>query len=168
MDKNTYLSNVDPAALDGIYQQYKEDPSSVSSDWARFFEGFDLARTSYSELPGQASPANSDCGSSNEVVAKEFKVISLINAYRERGHLFTRTNPVRERRAYTPTLDLANFGLSDADLGTSFDAGSELGIGKATLATILDHLKTTYCQSIGVEYKHIRRVDRVQWLQARM
>ncbi|MFZ1659604.1 MAG: 2-oxoglutarate dehydrogenase E1 component [Flavobacteriales bacterium] len=169
MDKNAFLSNIDPAAIDAVYQQYKTDPGSVSPDWARFFEGFDLARTQYPELPGQSPSANGMAGeSSHENVAKEFKVIALINGYRERGHLFTHTNPVRERRTYMPTLDLANFGLSDADLGTVFEAGSELGIGKATLATILEHLKTTYCQSIGVEYKHIRRVDRVEWLQQRM
>ncbi|HQV38431.1 MAG TPA: 2-oxoglutarate dehydrogenase E1 component [Flavobacteriales bacterium] len=169
MDKNTFLSNLDPASIDGVYQQYKTDPGSVSPDWARFFEGFDLARTRYPEMPGQTGSANGmDCGPSNENVAKEFKVIALINGYRERGHLFTHTNPVRERRTYTPPLELAYFGLSEDDLGTVFEAGSELGIGKATLAAILEHLKTTYCQSIGVEYRFIRDVDRVDWLQKRM
>jgi 2-oxoglutarate dehydrogenase E1 component len=99
---------------------------------------------------------------------KEFRVIALINAYRERGHLFTRTNPVRDRRTYSPTLDLENFGLADADLATEFEAGSELGIGRATLAAIVDHLKATYCQSIGAEYRFIRDPERVQWLQQRM
>lgn len=168
MDKNTFLSNIDPSALDGIYQQYSKDASSVSPDWARFFEGFDLARTRYPELPGGEAPTDGDPARSNDLVAKEFKVLSLINGYRERGHLFTRTNPVRERRTYEPTLDLANFGLSDGDLNTIFEAGSELGIGRATLAAIIDHLKTTYCQSIGAEYRFIRDVERVQWLQDRM
>ena len=72
MDKNPFLSNLDPAALDGVYQQYQTDPASVSPDCARFFEGFDLARTRYPELPGQVTTANADCGPSNDVVAKEF------------------------------------------------------------------------------------------------
>ncbi|HMN05536.1 MAG TPA: 2-oxoglutarate dehydrogenase E1 component [Flavobacteriales bacterium] len=164
MDKNKFLSNIDPSALDGLYQQYQSDPTSVSPDWARFFEGFDLARTRYPELPGEAAFS----GAANAHVAKEFKVIALINGYRERGHLFTRTNPVRERRTYTPTLDLANFGLGEEDLNVEFDAGSEIGIGRATLATIVQHLKATYCQSIGAEYRFIRDVERVQWLQERM
>ncbi len=167
MDKNTFLGNMDPAALDGMYQQYRTDPASVSADWVRFFEGFELARTRYPELPGQATGAG-DKGPANEQVAKEFKVISLINAYRERGHLFTRTNPVRDRRTYLPTLALANFGLADEDLQTEFEAGRELGIGKATLAQITEHLKGTYCRSIGVEHRFIRDVERVQWLQERM
>jgi 2-oxoglutarate dehydrogenase E1 component len=163
MDKNTYLSNAGPAALDGIYQQYRRDPDSVSPDWARFFEGFDLARANFPELPGSSS-----AGADNGHVAKEFKVIALINAYRERGHLFTRTNPVRDRRTYRPTLDLANFGLDESDLATEFEAGTELGIGRATLADILAHVEATYCQGIGVEYRFIRDVGRVQWLQERM
>jgi 2-oxoglutarate dehydrogenase E1 component len=167
MDQNTFLGNIDPAALDGMYQQYRNDPASVSTDWARFFEGFDLARTRYPELPVKAGMAAAGVPDSGQTV-KEFRVIALINAYRERGHLFTRTNPVRDRRTYSPTLDLENFGLADADLATEFEAGSELGIGRATLAAIVDHLKATYCQSIGAEYRFIRDPERVQWLQQRM
>ncbi len=166
MDKNTFLGNLDPAALDGMYQQYRTNPTSVAPDWARFFEGFDLARTHFPELPGKG--AGAAAAPANEQVAKEFKVISLVNAYRERGHLFTRTNPVRERRTYLPTLDLSNFGLGEEDLATEFEAGHEIGIGRATLAQITEHLKATYCRSIGVEYRFIRDVERVQWLQARM
>ena len=40
-----------------------------------------------------------------ENILKEFRVVELINAYRTRGHLFTKTNPVRERRKYVRTLD---------------------------------------------------------------
>ena len=50
---------------------------------------------------------------------KEFKVINLINGYRNRGHLFTKTNPVRDRRKYSPTLDISNFGLDESDLDQS-------------------------------------------------
>ncbi len=164
MDNNKFLSNIDPAALDGLYQQYRSDASSVAPDVAQFFEGFDLARTRYPELPGAVVAG----GAAAEQVEKEFKVIALINGYRERGHLFTRTNPVRERRTYTPTLDLANFGLGDGDLPTEFEAGNEIGIGRASLATIVAHLKATYCQSIGAEYRFIRDVERTQWLQQRM
>lgn len=168
MDNNKFLSNIDPAALDGIYRQYQSDPASVAPDWARFFEGFDLARTRFPELPAGTAHGGAGHGPASEQVAKEFRVIALINGYRERGHLFTRTNPVRERRTYTPTLDLANFGLESGDLNVEFDAGAEIGIGRATLATIVEHLKATYCQSIGAEYRFIRDLDRIEWLQQRM
>lgn len=157
MDKFSYLSNADAAYTDQIYEQYLSDPSSVDPDWKRFFEGFEFARKNYAN------------GTSTElVVPNEFKVINLINAYRQRGHLFTLTNPVRTRRKYSPTLDIENFGLTQDDLKKEFHAGSEIGIGKASLQKILDHLNQTYCQSVGVEYAYIRNETISKWLQHRM
>jgi 2-oxoglutarate dehydrogenase E1 component len=163
MDKHSYLSNADGAALDSIYQQYLQDPASVDAGWARFFEGFELARTSFDTLPGVQLKAGGD-----EHLRKEFLVLDYINAYRQRGHLFTRTNPVRERRKYSPPLDLVTYGLSDADLDTVFAAGNEVGLGAAKLRDIIALLEQTYCQSIGAEFRFIRNPEKVKWLQQRM
>ncbi len=162
MDQNTFLSNADPAALDAIYQQYQQDPASVDAEWARFFEGFDLGRERYPMLPG------GEGGGDGDKVRQEFKVLHLISGYRTRGHLFTHTNPVRDRRTYQPTLELKTFGLSDADLDTVFEAGNEIGIGTAKLRDIVAFLKDTYCKSIGVEYRYIRQPEKVKWLQERL
>jgi 2-oxoglutarate dehydrogenase E1 component len=93
MDKVTYVGNADVTAIDHLYKSYQKDPSSVDIGWQKFFEGFDFARTNYE-----------DGGEIPENVQKEFKVLNLINGYRTRGHLFTKTNPVRDRRKYEPTL----------------------------------------------------------------
>ena len=159
MDKFSYVGTSDVNAIEGLFQQYLKDPNSVDASWKDFFKGFEFAQTSYSEKGGGAIPEN---------VSKEFKVINLINGYRQRGHLFTKTNPVRERRQYTPTLDLENFGLTATDLETVFQAGSEIGIGSAKLKDIIVHLELTYCQSIGVEYLFMREPKVVKWLQERM
>lgn len=156
MDKLSFLGNADIATVDAMYRQYLSDPLSVDATWQHFFEGFDFARANYAE--DAASP----------VVGKEFNVISLINAYRKNGHLFTKTNPVRDRRQYTPTLDIENFGLTQADLETSFQAGELIGIGNAKLKDIVAHLTHTYCHSIGVEYMYIRRPEVVEWLREKL
>src|SRR6201998_3729824 len=158
MDKFSYLGTSDVNAMEELYQQYLRDENSVDASWRDFFKGCEFAQTSYADKGG-AIPEN---------VSKEFKVINLINGYRQRGHLFTKTNPVRERRQYTPTLDLENFGLTNADLETVFQAGSEIGIGSAKLKDIIVHLELTYCQSIGVEYTFVREPQVVKWLQERM
>ena len=93
MDKVSYVGNADVNAIDHLYKMYLQDPQSVDIGWQKFFEGFDFARTNFE-----------DGGEIPENFQKEFKVINLINGYRNRGHLFTKTNPVRERRKYTPTL----------------------------------------------------------------
>lgn len=154
MDKVTYVGNADVNAIEHLYQSYTKDPESVDIGWQKFFEGFDFARTNYE-----------DGGEIPENFQKEFKVINLINGYRTRGHLFTKTNPVRERRKYEPTLAIENFGLEAADLETVFQAGDQVGIGPATLKAIVEHLEETYCQSIGIEYMFMREPDRLNWFR---
>jgi 2-oxoglutarate dehydrogenase E1 component len=156
MDKFSFIGNGDVNAIEELYKQFKQDPTSVDEGWNKFFQGFDFFQSNYGD---QAV---------TEGTLKEFKVIDLINAYRIRGHLFTQTNPVRERRKYSPTLDLENFGLSDSDLDTVFNAGVEIGIGPAKLQDIVSHLQTTYCKSIGVEYMYIRNVEKLAWLKKRI
>jgi 2-oxoglutarate dehydrogenase E1 component len=160
MDKFSYLSNADVTAIDTVYQQYLKDPKSVDEGWSKFFDGFEFARKNYEEeVNASGSSLNFD---------KEFKVVNLINAYRSRGHLFTKTNPVRERRKYSPTLDIENFGLAKDDLNKVFQAGADLGLKDATLQQIIDFLTETYCHSIGVEYMYIRKPDKVDWLKSKM
>jgi 2-oxoglutarate dehydrogenase E1 component len=157
MSEQSYLGNAEIVAVESLYQQYLTDKTSVDISWQRFFEGFEFARRNFEdtgEIPSQ--------------VRKEFNVINLINGYRTRGHLFTQTNPVRERRKYLPTLDIENFGLEQADLGTVFQAGTQIGIGPAKLSDIIAHLKQTYCRSIGAEYMYIRNPEIIKWLQEKM
>ena len=155
MEDNSFLSNVDPQSIDNLYKDYLDNPESVDPSWRQFFQGFNFARASYGEAGGQLYDA-------------EVKVLNLIDAYRKRGHLFTKTNPVRTRRSYSPTLDIENFGLSPSDLDTVFQAGKQLGIGPAKLADIIDYLKATYSKSIGCEYMYIRDVEVINWLQHRI
>lgn len=156
MDKFSYLSNAEGSFIEELYASYLTDPASVEPDWRKFFEGFEFARKNFSDSSDQLT------------VPGEFKVINLINGYRQRGHLFTLTNPVRTRRKYRPTLDIENFGLTKDDLGKVFQAGNEIGIGPATLTKIIEHLDKTYCQSVGVEFAYIRNEEIYQWLRKKM
>jgi 2-oxoglutarate dehydrogenase E1 component len=154
MDKVSYVGNADVNAIDHLYKQYRLDPESVDIGWKKFFEGFEFAQTNFEQ--GGAIPEN---------FQKEFKVLNLINGYRTRGHLFTKTNPVRERRKYSPTLAIDNFGLTEADLDEVFQAGEEVGIGSSTLRNIINHLELTYCQSIGIEFAYMRDPERIDWFK---
>jgi 2-oxoglutarate dehydrogenase E1 component len=165
MEPLTYLSNADPAALEGLYSDFKKDPSSVDPSWRRFFEGFEFQHSSFPALQGASGNLS---GAGAEMLHKEFKALNLIHGYRQRGHLFTHTNPVRERRKYSPTLDISNFGLEAADLELTFQAGNEVGIGPASLKNIIAHLEASYCQSIGSEYMYIRDPDRIQFIRERI
>lgn len=171
MDKYSFLNTAHTSFFSEMYDKYLTNPDSVEPSWRAFFQGFDFGmESSLEEL---------DLGSENRVVSmvngaqiempeslqKEFQVIRLIDGYRSRGHLFTETNPVRERRKYIPTLEIENFGLEQSDLETVFNAGDIIGIGRSPLKEIIRHLKSIYCDAIGVEYMYIRKPERVKWIQ---
>jgi len=157
MDRFSWLNGSNPEQLESLYKSFKKDPDSVDESWRTFFEGFEFARTDYSK-PGEGILQYPD----------EFKVLDLIRGYRQRGHLFTKTNPVRTRRKYSPTLNIENFGLTKADLDKEFQAGNEIGLGKAKLRDLIAHLDATYCGSVGVEYLYIRQPEVIEWLRKKM
>ncbi len=163
MDKYSFLNAAHTGYFAQLYDQYLQQPDSVEPSWRAFFQGFDFGME------------NSSGGISDDVsieipehLQREFKVVQLIDAYRTRGHLFTKTNPVRDRRTYTPNLDIENYGLSKSDLNEVFSAGETMGIGPSTLAKIIEHLEEIYCDSIGVEYMYIRDPEKVNWIQQRL
>ena len=155
MDPYSFLNTAHTAYFAELYDQYLINPKSVEPSWRAFFQGFefgiDKAENGEIHVP--------------ENILKEFKVVKLINGYRTRGHLFTNTNPVRQRRTYIPNLDLENFELSEDDLKEEFDAGEIIGIGRNSLQNIIIHLERIYCTSIGIEYMYIRTPERIKWIQ---
>jgi 2-oxoglutarate dehydrogenase E1 component len=161
MDRLNYINSGNAAYIDSLYEVYKQDPDSVDFGWQKFFEGFDFGK----EAPAQATAVNTG---TPEHFLKEINVLNMIDGYRSRGHLFTKTNPVRERRKYFPGKELDTFGLSDADLDTVFNAGVEVGLGPAKLSDIRQLLEDTYCQAIGAEYRYIRNPIKIKWFESRM
>lgn len=176
MDRFSFLNAAHSQLIEDLYQQYLKYPDSLEPSWKAFFQGFDFALETYdgvseaSSAPSSAAvsvvaPASAG-GEIPDDIRREFKVLDLINAYRHRGHLFTKTNPVRERRTYAPTLDIENFGLSKADLSKKFNCATEIGFSQAeTLQTIIQRLEKVYCDSIGVEYMHMEQVEEKEWVK---
>ncbi len=155
MDEFSFVGNSDIQAIEQLYKDYLEDPATVEPGMRNFFRGFYFALKNFD-------------GATAGLVSKEFNVINLIHGYRQRGHLFTATNPVRARRKYFPTLDLENFGLSEKDLDTVFHAGEDIGLGPVPLRQIVEHLHQTYCGSVGAEYLYIQQPEQISWLKEKM
>ncbi|ASV29535.1 2-oxoglutarate dehydrogenase E1 component [Maribacter cobaltidurans] len=171
MDKYSFLNAVHTSYFSELYDKYLINPDSIEPSWRAFFQGFDFGiESSLDELDIDPEHRTTVTINGNQVempesLQKEFQVIRLIDGYRSRGHLFTKTNPVRERRRYEPTLSIDNFGLTDADLDTVFNAGDIIGIGPSSLREIIAHLTSIYCDSIGVEYMYIRKPESIKWIQ---
>ncbi|GAB3571922.1 2-oxoglutarate dehydrogenase E1 component [Spirosoma luteolum] len=171
MDQYSYIANSDAAYVDQLYQAYRQDPQSVDESWQQFFKGFDFSLT-YAEKPnGKANgvAVNGKATDTKPVDAshaeKEVSVASLIKAYRSRGHLLAKTNPLKDRKDRQPRVDLPDYALSESDLDTVFESGKLLGIGPATLRTIMESLRKIYAGNIGFEYMYIREMDVKNWLR---
>ncbi|MDO5510392.1 MAG: 2-oxoglutarate dehydrogenase E1 component [Weeksellaceae bacterium] len=167
MDRFSFLNAVHAEFVEELYEKYKKFPDAVNSSWRAFFQGYDFGQENYG-LNGEFDAAEALASDPHicDDVRKEFRVIDLINSYRKHGHLFTDTNPVRDRREYPALLELSNFDLNDHDLEVEFEAGVLVGKGgKKTLKKIIEHLEIIYCASIGVEYMYIRERETKQWIQ---
>ncbi|NBC24542.1 MAG: 2-oxoglutarate dehydrogenase E1 component, partial [Bacteroidetes bacterium] len=147
----SFISNASTDYIDQLYHSYKETPDNVDSDWRLFFDGFEFNKN----------------GATADAVdlKKEFAVMAIIHGFRDRGHLLSTTNPIRERLDRHPHLDLADYGLTDSDLDESFQAGKELGMENASLKDIISHLEHVYCGNIGFEYAHINDRTQRMWLR---
>jgi 2-oxoglutarate dehydrogenase E1 component len=168
MDRFSFLNAAHAQFFSDLYDQYTQNPDGVEPSWRAFFQGFDFANEFNDNNNTIVDYANNNCEDIVGKIEKEFNVIKLIEGYRSRGHLFTKTNPVRDRRSYDPNLSIENFGLNQADLEIIFDAAKLLGIQPCSLRNIIKHLDSIYCQSIGVEYTYIRKPEVREWIQNKL
>src|SRR4029079_6147113 len=149
----------------------------------KFFEGFDFAMSSRpvnggsvsiptekketpkeKEIPKEKEKISS-ASLNAEQLAKEFSVYNLILAYRKKGHLIAKTNPIRERKDRGANLDLKYFGLSEDDLSKEFESGKFIGLGKVSLKKIVEHLVKCYAHHVGVEYNSLINQEKIDWLE---
>ena len=153
----THLSSSDNNYIDTMYETYKTDPDQLDESWKMFFKGF--------EYKYDFSGGNGSLDTTNTNLNKEFSVFRIIQGFRARGHLLSDTNPIRKRKDRDAKLDLEEYGLSQADLQEEFIAGEFLGLGKAKLIDILDHMRSIYCQKLGIEYYHSNNTAMRRWIR---
>lgn len=162
----SYITHSHPAYIENLYKDYVQNPESVDPEYRKFFEGFDFAMTHAADGNGLSVAESVAAGQLDTVqLYKELSVYNLILAYRNKGHLVARTNPIRPRKDRGANLDLKYFGLSEADSQTQFAVGKYIGMPGASLKEILNFLQSVYTRSIGIQYEYITRQERIDWLQ---
>lgn len=159
MEKYSFLNALHPKLIEELYQKYIQNPASIEPSWQFFFKGFDFGTSiiSFTEFENN--------------ILKEFQVISLIESYKNIGHIFSITNPIRRnycRNHNNYGLNIEEFGLSSVDLYKVFQASKLLSKKPSTLSIILESLKSIYCESIGIEYIYISNPEKIAWLQTRI
>ena len=161
----SFASAANADYLDDLLRQYRADPAAVPADWRNFFAGFDFAADGRAATNGQAAPAP-------EVPTAELSamgVYDLVHTYREIGHACSRLDPLSDKdRCAHPLLDLANFGMDDADPERQVGSGGFGGETDGTLRDLLAKLEKTYAGTIGVEFTHVADKEQREWLTERM
>ncbi|MGV3525555.1 MAG: 2-oxoglutarate dehydrogenase E1 component [Candidatus Sericytochromatia bacterium] len=163
MNADSFLSQAHPAYLESLYTTYQNTPDQLDASWQYFFAGFELAQAS-----ANASTPSSPLTGSDTDFLKEVKVHQLIQGYRGRAHLLSQTNPIRPRLDRKPQLELADCGLTEADLDQRFYAGEALGLKHPTLREIIATLQQIYAGHLGFEYLYIRDSERLKWLRQKI
>jgi 2-oxoglutarate dehydrogenase E1 component len=176
------LSGGNAALLEDLYEQYRKDPGSVDPAWARSFARIDAggmpldadgprhaaAGTAPDADGTRLAAAVGSAPAPTSASAKQGAVSRLIQVYANRGHLAARLDPLGLQERPKPyVLELAYFGLTEADLDTEFFTGSHnvALADRAALRKILADLKFIYCDTIGAEFAHVSNTDERLWLQ---
>jgi 2-oxoglutarate dehydrogenase E1 component len=176
----TALSGGNAAFIEELYEQFLRDPKGVEPAWAAYFSQLaggtgEVAHTPIREqlvaglkAPRQSRSPGAEGGDRGAASAKQAAVSRLIQVYANRGHLIANLDPLGLQEHVAPyVLELAYFGLSDADLDTEFFTGSRNAAipERATLKRILDDLRFIYCGTIGAEFAHVSDTEERLWLQ---
>ena len=184
MWESAHLSGGNAAYVEELYELYLHDPNAVPEEWRTYFqklpaEGSTATDVSHSAIRDhfvllaknqrRAQPVSAGSVSS-EHEKKQVEVLRLIQAYRMRGHQAAKLDPLGLWQRPAPVdLSINHYGLTNADLDTTFRAG-DLYIGKeeASLREIIDALEKTYCRTIGAEFTHIVDSEQRSWFQQRL
>lgn len=110
-------------------------------------------------------PPSSDVLAATELQAR---LSALINAYRVRGHLFAKLDPLGLHVPPPDEFFLERYGLEHVDPTTVFSSGDLAGPPTQTFQEIISRLKDTYSRTIGVEFTFLENREARDWLQARM
>src|SRR6266581_4416639 len=147
--------------LDENYRRWRQNPESVDSGWAAFFEGFELG-----ELPERdGAVARAAEGREGSL---QSRVDGLVYAYRTLGHTIARIDPLADRRRENPLLTLRELGFSEKDLNLRVSSKFFLDNREMTLREMIARLEKIYAESIGAEFMHIQNTRIRNWVLHRL
>jgi len=167
--------------VEQIYARFLSDPASVGASWRTYFQGFEGDDT-FAALP-QLGPSRSPAGlfragaaerrapigtNGSDLALLQDRVDQIIRAYRVRGHLIAKLDPLGLPRPPQPELEMGFYGLHESHLDRTFSSSTIFGTRSLTLRQMLQRLSNTYCRSIGMQFMHIDDLHVKNWLMERM
>lgn len=181
--KDSFLYGVNTPFIEALYHTYRQDPQSVSTDWRQFFQTLSLGdEGTWDDRPPQwkkrvesivaqsIAPGQSQAGTQvTQGMLDSLRALMMIRTFRVRGHLIANLDPLGlERRIRHPEVDPATYHFGPDDYDRPIFINNVLGFEWATVREILERLRSTYCETVGVEFMHIQDPDQKAWIQERV
>lgn len=179
-DEESFLYGVNSPFIMALYESFRQDPQSVSPDWRQFFQGLSvenevvqddrppkwIKRVNF-ELAGlQNTFEQTGTPQVTQGMLDSLRALMMIRTFRVRGHLVANLDPLGLERRYShPEVDPASYNFGPEDYDRPIFINNVLGFEWATLREILERLRTTYCDTVGVEFMHIQDPDQKSWIQ---
>jgi 2-oxoglutarate dehydrogenase E1 component len=165
------LFGAQQALVESQYRRFLVAHDSVDAEWQAFFA--QLAPETIAAL--QASIARNGTGAFGAIALASdaqgdrneadlaWRISRIASAYRWRGHLYAQLDPLGLSNPPHEDIDPAAYGISDADLGRRIPT-DVFGFETATAHEIIEHLRRTYCGSVGYEVMHVEDLTEREWL----
>jgi 2-oxoglutarate dehydrogenase E1 component len=137
---------------------------ATGASWAP--RSFAATETAAESAPATADAAPTPRGPASDATKDSLRALMLIRAYRVRGHLEARLDPLglQEQRHHSE-LDPVTYGFGPGDMDRMIFIDHVLGLESATVRQILGVLRETYCGPVGVEFMHIQDPEQKAWIQ---
>ena len=170
---SSHISAGHAAYLESLYETFINNPEDLSKEWLDFFTNLPSHPKSNGEIShleiikefkniSRDNPVS--IASADE---RQGKVIRLIQAYRNRGHLNAKLDPLgMMERPYIEDLNISFHDFSNEDLDQEFYTDTlNIDSDKLPLREIIKQLERIYCGNIGIECNHITESKERRWFQ---
>lgn len=191
--KTSFLNKSNSAFIEQMYVKYVNNDPNLPESWKKYFIDIgDDINSIVKEVNGPSwSPRKNKINESkileneieilesqnkeidqNDIVASNsnsIKAVSLIRAYRQRGHLLSKVDPLEMRESeYLDELHPENYGFKKDDYSKKIYLDGVLNKQYSNIKEILSVLRKIYCENIGYEYMHISNPTERKWFRDRV
>ena len=152
--QSSQLSGGNAGFIEDLYERYLADADSVGPHWKSYFDGFkgreagdvphSAVMAQVQRAATQARRAPGGTGVDDDTARRQTAVGKMVTAYRSRGHLAARLDPLAMTAPQdAPDLGLAFHDLGEPDLDHEVAASTWFGAERFKLRDLLGKLKAT-------------------------
>src|SRR3954463_8108903 len=167
--QSDFVNRSNTEYIDQLYQRYQTDPRSIDPQWREFFSRMDYD----APRPGGNGATLTTASATAQKPADDAYPITLgvndmVHAYRDLGHFIANLDPLGHNRPNHPLLELSEFNITQSDLDRMVGQATFFGKTDGTIRDLLNKLRLTYCDTLGVEFMGIADKNQREWLMQRM